>query len=150
MAENIKNSLLIVDDDTFNLTLLGEILKSDYTVRAVKSGAACISAAEKFLPDLIMLDVMMPEMDGYQVFEVLKSSKITAHIPIIFITGLDNKSDEKKCLQLGAVDFINKPFDDVIVKLKVNQQIRNVNQLRIIEQLNKEIESLKNKQNALS
>jgi len=149
MAENIKNSLLIVDDDTFNLTLLGEILKSDYTVRAVKSGAACISAAEKFLPDLIMLDVMMPEMDGYQVFEVLKSSKITAHIPIIFITGLDNKSDEKKCLQLGAVDFINKPFDDVIVKLKVNQQIRNVNQLRIIEQLNKEIESLKNKQNVL-
>jgi len=150
MTENIKNSLLIVDDDTFNLKLLNEILKTDYTVRALSSGEACIRAAEKFQPDLIMLDVMMPEMDGYQVFEALKNSKITSHIPIIFITGLDNKSDEKKCLQLGAVDFINKPFDDVIVKLKVNQQIQNVNQLRLIEQLNKEIESLKNKQNVLS
>ena len=144
MAENMKNSLLIVDDDPFNLTLLTEILKTDYIVRAVSSGKACIGAAEKFQPDLIMLDVMMPEMDGYQVFEALKSSKTTAFIPIIFITGLDKKSDEKKCLQMGAVDFINKPFDDIIVKLKVYQQIQNVNQLRLIEQLNKEIESLKN------
>jgi putative two-component system response regulator len=145
MAENMKNSLLIVDDDPFNLTLLTEILKSDYTVRALSSGKACIGAAEKFLPDLILLDVMMPEMDGYQVFEALKSTKTTAHIPIIFITGLDNKSDEKKGLQLGAADYISKPFDDVIIKLKINQQIRNINQLRMIEQLNKEIESLKNK-----
>jgi len=145
MAEIMKNSLLIVDDDPFNLNMLNEILKLDYTVRAVSSGETCFRAAEKFQPDLIMLDVVMPEMDGYQVFEALKSSKTTSHIPIIFTTGLENKSDEKKCLQLGAVDFINKPFDDFIVKLKVSQQIQNVNQLRLIEQLKKEIESLKNK-----
>jgi len=146
----MKNSLLIVDDDPLNLTLLSEILKPDYTVRAVSSGVACIGAAEKFLPDLILLDVMMPEMDGYQVFKILKNSKITSHIPIIFITGLSNKSNEKECLQLGAADYISKPFDDVIVRLKINQQIRNVNQLRTIEQLNKEIENLKSKQNTLS
>ena len=145
MTEDMKNSLLIVDDDTLSLTLLYEILKSDYTVRAVTNGAACIEAAEKFQPDLILLDVMMPEMDGYQVFEALKSSKTTALIPIVFITGLDNKIDEKKCLQMGAADLISKPFDGFIVKLKVNQQIQNINQLRIIEQLNKEIENLKNK-----
>jgi len=145
MEENMKNSLLVVDDDAFNLTLLTEILKSDYTVRAVSSGTAGIKAAEKFLPDLILLDILMPEMDGYQVFEALKSSNKTRHIPVIFITGLDNKSDEKKCLQLGAVDYIGKPFDNVIVKLKVGQQIRNINQLRTIEHLSKEISHLKQK-----
>jgi len=145
MEENMKNSLLIVDDDAFNLTLLTEILKPSYTVRAVSSGAAGIKAAEKFLPDLILLDILMPEMDGYQVFETLKGSDKTKHIPVIFITGLDNKSDEKKCLQLGADDYISKPFDNVIVKLKVNQQIRNINQLRTIEHLSNEINHLKKK-----
>jgi len=134
-VKDIKNSLLIVDDDNFNLTQLSNILKSEYTVRAVSSGAAGIKAAEKFLPDLILLDIMMPEMDGYQVFETLKNTNSTAHIPVIFITGLDNKSDEIKGLQLGAVDYISKPFDDIIVKLRVHQQIRNINQLRTIEHL---------------
>ena len=131
----MKNSLLIVDDDNLNLKQLSNILKSEYIVRAVSGGVAGIKAAEKFLPDLILLDILMPGMDGYQVFEILKSSNATAHIPVIFITGLDNKIDEIKCLKLGAVDYISKPFDDVIVKLRVNQQIQNINQLRTIENL---------------
>jgi len=135
METSMKNSLLIVDDDDFSLTQLSNILKSEYTVRAVSSGAAGLKAAEKFLPDLILLDILMPEINGYQVFETLKSSKTTAHIPVIFITGLDNKSDEIKGLQMGAVDYISKPFDDIVVKLRVHQQIRNINQIRTIEQL---------------
>jgi len=135
MDSKIVNSLLIVDDDQFNLTLLSDILKPDYAVRAVTSAAAGVKAAEKFLPDLILLDILMPDIDGYQFFEALKKSEKTAHIPIIFITGLDNRSDEKKGLQMGAVDYISKPFDDVIVKLRVSQQIQNINQIRMIERL---------------
>ena len=135
METTAKNSLLIVDDDNFNLTQLSNILKQEYSVRAVSSGAAGVKAAEKFVPDLILLDIMMPEMDGYEVLAALNKNAATANIPVIFITGLDNKSDEKLGLQLGAVDYISKPFDDVIVKLRVHQQIRNINQIRTIEHL---------------
>ena len=135
METDMRNSLLIVDDDKFNLAQLSKILKHEYIVRAVSGGEAGIKAAERFLPDLILLDIMMPGTDGYMVFEALKRSIATAHIPVIFITGLDNRSDEKRGLQLGAVDYISKPFDDIIVKLRVHQQIRNINQLRTIERL---------------
>ena len=127
-----KNSLLIVDDDVFNLNQLSGILKPDYTVRTVTSGEAGVRAAEKFLPDLILLDIMMPGMDGYQVFDALKDSKAAAHIPVVFITGLDDKRDEIKGLRMGAADYISKPFDDVIVKLRVRQQIQSINQTRLI------------------
>ena len=131
----MENSLLIIDDDNLNLTQLSKILKPEYTVRAASGGAAGIKAAEKFMPDLILLDILMPEMDGYRVFEAIKNSEVTTHIPVIFITGLNDKNDEIKGLQLGAVDYISKPFDDIIVKLRVHQQIRNINQMRIIENL---------------
>ena len=143
MENNDRNSLLIADDNTFNLQILYRILKHEYIVRGVSTGEACIDAAEKFQPDLILLDVLMPEMDGYQVFEALKNSEKTAHIPVIFITGLDDISEEIKCLSIGAVDYIKKPFDDTIIKLRVKLQIQNANQLREVEQLRKEIEQLK-------
>jgi diguanylate cyclase (GGDEF)-like protein len=131
MAEG-KNSLLLVDDDTFNLVLLSNILQPEYIIYKAQDGVSAIQKAEKFLPDLILLDILMPGMDGYEVFSVLKQSEKTKHIPVIFITGLNNTEDEKKGLELGAVDYINKPFNEMIVKLRVALQIRLINQLHTI------------------
>jgi diguanylate cyclase (GGDEF)-like protein len=77
----------------------------------------------------------MPDMDGYQVFSTLQNMDKTAHIPVIFITGLNNRQDEKRGLQMGAVDYISKPFDDMVVRLRIHHQIRIINQLRTIEHL---------------
>ena len=135
MGLTVKNSLLIVDDDNFNLRVLSNILQPQYNVFTASGGAEAVELAEELLPDLILLDIMMPDMDGYQVVKALKKNDITARIPVIFITGLSEDDSEKEGLELGAVDYINKPFNDEIVKLRVNQQIKIVNQMRTIEQL---------------
>jgi diguanylate cyclase (GGDEF)-like protein len=135
MDTKTKNSLLIVDDDKSSLMMLSDILKNDYTVRVAPDGASAIRIAEQFLPDLILLDIIMPDMDGFQVFKTLRNSEKTAQIPIIFITCLSDNDDEKKGLALGAVDYISKPFDDTIIKLRIQHQIQIVNQMRTIEQL---------------
>jgi diguanylate cyclase (GGDEF)-like protein len=135
MDINQKNSLLVVDDDKSDLMMLSHILQSDYTVRVASNGKSALRIAEKYIPDLILLDIIMPDMDGYHVFTALHNLEKTEHIPVIFITGLNNYDDEKKGLTLGAADYISKPFDDMIVKLRVQHQVRIVNQLRTIEHL---------------
>jgi diguanylate cyclase (GGDEF)-like protein len=130
-----KNSLLIVDDDSANLMVLAHILQPEYTIYTAKDGASAIQKAEKFLPDLILLDILMPDMDGYEVFAALRQSDRTKHIPIIFISGLNSLEDEKTGLKLGAVDYINKPFDDMVVKLRVALHVRLINQLHTIQYL---------------
>jgi diguanylate cyclase (GGDEF)-like protein len=135
METTRKNTLLIVDDDNSSLMMLSHILEKEYTIRVASDGVSAIRIAEKYVPDLILLDIIMPEMDGYQVFNELYHSEKTSHVPVIFITGLNKNNDEKKGLELGAVDYISKPFDDTIVKLRVHHQIRIVNQLRTIEHL---------------
>jgi diguanylate cyclase (GGDEF)-like protein len=135
MSANKKNSLLIVDDDRSNLMMLSHMLQQDYTVRVASNGASAVRIAEKYLPDLILLDILMPDMDGYQVFSALQNLDKAADIPVIFITGLNNSIDEKRGLKLGAVDYISKPFDDMVVKLRIQHQIQIINQLRTIEHL---------------
>jgi diguanylate cyclase (GGDEF)-like protein len=130
-----KNSLLIVDDDKSNLMMLSHMLQPEYTVRVASNGASAIRKKEKYLPDLILLDILMPGMDGYQVFSSLQNLEKAADIPVIFITGLNNSIDEKRGLKLGAVDYISKPFDDMVVKLRIQHQIQIINQLRTIEHL---------------
>jgi diguanylate cyclase (GGDEF)-like protein len=130
-----KNSLLIVDDDKPSLMVLANILESDYTVRIASSAKSAIMIAEEYTPDLILLDIVIPEMDGYEIFSALRNSEKTAHIPVIFISGLNNRNDEKRGLELGAVDYICKPFDARIIKLRVSHQIQIVNHLRTIEYL---------------
>jgi len=132
MSESKKNSVLIVDDDNTNIMMLTHILSPDYTVYVVKNGEAGIKAADKHLPDVILLDIMMPEMDGYAVLEALKNSGKTRNIPVIFITALSHEDNEEKGLALGAADYITKPFSPVIVKLRVRNQIKIINQMRLI------------------
>jgi len=124
------NSVLIVDDEKINILALTHILNPAYNVYVSRNGQDAIAAAHEYLPDIILLDVMMPGMDGYAVIEELKGSEATRDIPVIFITGLHSTEDEKKCLSLGAVDYISKPFHSSIVELRVHNQIELINQMR--------------------
>ena len=130
MIESKVNSVLIVDDVNANIIALTDILKSEYTIYAAKNGQKAIELAEEFLPDVILLDIIMPEMDGYAVIKTLKSSDKTLNIPVIFITGLDKDGNEEKGLELGAADYITKPFSPLVVKLRVRYQIEMINQMR--------------------
>lgn len=123
MQESTKNSVLIVDDENMNIMALTHILSRDHIVYAAKTGENGIIAAEKHLPDLILLDIIMPEMDGYAVITALKSSEKTQGIPVIFISGLSEPDEEKKGLSLGAADYIIKPFNPSAVKVRVDDHI---------------------------
>jgi len=127
-----KNRVLVVDDEESNIMALMHILGAEYTVYATKDGQDAIEIAEENQPDVILLDIVMPDMDGYAVVAALKSSDRSRDIPVIFITGLSNPGDEEKGLSLGAVDYISKPFSPAIVKLRVQNQIRLINQTRLI------------------
>jgi diguanylate cyclase (GGDEF)-like protein len=135
MADCKKNSVLIVDDEESNIMALTHILGSDYTVCAAKDGQDAIEVAEELSPDIILLDVIMPDMDGYAVIKALKNLEKTMDIPVIFITGLSEAEDEEKGLVLGAADYISKPFSPAIVKLRINYHLKMLDQLHTIEML---------------
>jgi len=135
-----KNSILVVDDERSNLEVLISILSPEYTVYMTKSGATAIEMANKYLPDLILLDILMPDMNGFDVLAVLKASDKTRNIPVIFITGLDSVKDEEKGLDMDAADYIHKPFSSKIVKSRVRNQIQIVNQIRKLVKLQQNLE----------
>ncbi len=135
MTEKKKYSILIVDDRPANIIALGNILKPDYTIYVSKNGRDALRIATEKLPEVILLDIVMPDMDGYAVIAALKGDERTRRIPVIFITGLDSIRDEEKGLALQAADYISKPFSPVIVQLRVRNQIQIISQMRIIEEL---------------
>jgi len=128
MKKDKKNSVLIVDDERSSIAILSHALKSEYTVYVAKNGLEAIEAAEKHLPDTILLDILMPGMDGYAVLSALKKSEKTKEIPVIFVTGLASIGDEEKGLALGAADYLVKPCSPGIVKLRVANQIKMLKQ----------------------
>ena len=135
MNDAKKNSVLIVDDATSNITALTHILSPEYTVYAAKNGHDALETAREHAPDVILLDILMPGMDGYEVIAALKASSETWKIPVIFVTGLGGSQDEAKGLALGASDYISKPFSDAIVKLRVRHQMTMLKYIRTIEEL---------------
>lgn len=119
-----QKTVLIVDDTPDNLAILGELLIPHYHVRIANSGSrALASAVLDPHPDLILLDIMMPEMDGYEVLKRLKANSETQDIPVIFITALDETEDEMLGLELGAVDYISKPVKPPIVLARIRAQL---------------------------
>lgn len=135
--QNIKRPrILIVDDVPANIKMLREVLKSNYEIIFATSGPDAIELMEpKALPDLILLDIMMPDMDGYEVCRILKSDDLTAKIPIIFITSKDDEEDEIKGFELGAVDYVTKPFSIPVVKARVQTHVELKQQREILENL---------------
>lgn len=117
------HSILVVDDEKQNRALLAELLKGNYKVILAKNGMQALERTQEHHPDLIMLDVLMPEMDGYQTIRELKADPLTMDIPVIFISALDSVDDEEKGLALGAADYISKPFHPAIVQARVRSHL---------------------------
>jgi signal transduction histidine kinase len=119
-----KHTLLIIDDIVDNLMLLGEAMSAEYKIKVGTSGVQGLElAAQDPKPDLILLDIMMPGIDGYEVCRRLKNDSQTQHIPVIFLSALDTESDELQGLDAGAVDFITKPFKLDVVRARINTQL---------------------------
>jgi putative two-component system response regulator len=119
-----KPTVLVVDDTPDNLTLVSNLLKKDYRVRVAISGEKALKIAlSETPPDLILLDVMMPVMDGYEVCQQLRNNTLTAHIPIIFLTAKSEVEDERKGLSLGACDYITKPISPPILEARVKTHL---------------------------
>ncbi len=129
----MDNTIMIVDDQTLNLRLLEEVLK-DYTVILAKDGEHALQILEgDNLPDLILLDVLMPGLSGFEVIKKIKDNDKTRDIPVIFITGLKSVQDEEEGLNLGAMDYIMKPFNPAIVRARVRNTLRFRNQQKMLE-----------------
>ncbi|MCL6559450.1 MAG: diguanylate cyclase, partial [Firmicutes bacterium] len=119
-----KQTILIVDDSPENITVLGALLRLDYTVRVATNGKKALKIVESDNPpDLILLDVMMPGMDGYEVCRRLKADSRTRNIPVIFITARCGEEDEVKGFETGAVDYVTKPFSPVVIKARVRTHV---------------------------
>ena len=120
----IREKILIVDDERINITVLVDLLRVDYDIVVAKNGEHALRRARSETgPDLILLDIMMPGMDGYEVCRQLKAGKETAHIPVIFITAMEADSEETRGLDLGAVDYITKPISPPIVRARVRAHL---------------------------
>ncbi|MEO1800868.1 MAG: response regulator, partial [Cyanobacteria bacterium J06629_2] len=131
MAAQELNNILIVDDTPQNLHLLVDILtKYDYKVRPVPNGKLALSAAEINPPDLILLDIMMPDLNGYEVCKQLKSNPKTKNIPVIFISAVNEAVDKVKAFAIGGADYINKPFQihEVLMRVKNQLAIKSLQQ----------------------
>ncbi len=118
-----RESVLVIDDEPTNIEVLGKILRAHYTVYVATSGAAGIEVARKHKPNLILLDIMMPEMDGYEVIRQLKADTTTAMIPVIFVTALADISGEMRGFENEAVDYITKPVVPPLVLARVRTHL---------------------------
>lgn len=120
----VKDRVLIVDDTPDNVWILAEVLKEECTIMVARNGTAALEAAHGTpQPDLILLDVLMPGMDGYEVCRILKSTPPTQDIPVIFVTSQDESGHEEQGLTLGAADYIRKPFVPSLVRMRVSAQL---------------------------
>ena len=135
MQEKDKQKILIADDERFNLNILVDILKPDYKVIVAKDGKQALERAKSNPPDLILLDIMMPEMDGYEACKNLKENEQTKDIPVIFITAMKEEGNEAKGFDLGAMDYITKPFQAAIVIARVKAQLKMKWQADMLRQM---------------
>jgi putative two-component system response regulator len=130
-----KQTILVVDDAPENIDVLSGVLRSEYKVKAALNGERALKIATGDpKPDMILLDIMMPGIDGYEVCRQLKANPATVKIPVIFITAMSEVEDEKMGLELGAVDYITKPISPPIVLARVHTQLALYDQNRELEQ----------------
>ncbi len=120
---NERQTILMVDDTPANLSLLSNLLKEQYRIKVANSGAKALELAAAAPPDLILLDIMMPEMDGYEVCRRLKANEATRRVPVIFLTSKTEIEDEEMGFSIGAVDFIHKPISPPIVAARVKTHL---------------------------
>ncbi|RNF51992.1 response regulator [Marinomonas hwangdonensis] len=127
---NTSPRILLVDDDSTQITILHTVLKVIGQVFFEQNGLAALEQAIKIRPDVILLDIDMPDLNGHQVLAQLKNNQFTRHIPVIFITSYNSVEDQLLCLREGAVDFIAKPLQPDIVAARVNTHLMLLNRKR--------------------
>lgn len=133
--ENSQQTVLIVDDTPENIDIIGNILSQDYTVMISTSGLKALEIAETQRPDLILLDVIIPDIDGYEILHRLKNNDRTKDIPVIFVTAKDSIRDEERGLRMGAADYISKPISVPILKHRVANQLKIVSQQKLLQEM---------------
>ncbi|MDH5757901.1 MAG: response regulator, partial [Nitrospinota bacterium] len=151
-SKKYQGSVLIVDDTPRNIQILGSSLRQHgFLVSVAQSGEQALEIAGKALPDLILLDIMMPGIDGYQTLSMLKENDLTAHIPVIFITAVVEKDEVVKGLEMGAVDYITKPFNsrEVISRVSTHVNLKKSNEI-ILEERNRAVEATRLKDKFVS
>lgn len=135
MDDEEKFNILVVDDEKANLIMLNKILSPKYSVFTARTGEEVLERVKNIQPDLILLDIMLPGISGFDVLHHLKESPETRAIPVIIISGLNSEVDEEKGLLMGAVDYIIKPFKTAIILARVNTHLQIVRHMRMIERL---------------
>ncbi len=130
-----RSKILIVDDVPQHIKILGEALRQEHDILAATSGTHALELVKEQHPDLILLDVLMPDCNGFEVLRLLKEDPISRDIPVIFITSLDADEDETRGFELGAMDYIVKPFRMAVVKARVRTQLRLRHQTELLKQL---------------
>ena len=138
MQESQKK-ILIVDDTPANIQILNEVLQHDYAIFFATNGLDALRIGQQEIPDLILLDIMMPEMDGYEVCTRFKADPRTHQIPVIFITAMSDEEDEAKGLECGAIDYITKPISPAIVTSRVRNHLELKGQRDALEELSMEL-----------
>ncbi|MBF0274164.1 MAG: hybrid sensor histidine kinase/response regulator [Nitrospinae bacterium] len=148
-----KQVILIIDDSEINRALLNHLLMGEYSILLANDGYQGVEMALKHLPDLILLDILMPNIDGYETIKIIKNNELISKIPVVFISGLDSVEDERIGLDLGATDYISRPFAPPIVIARIRNILISVKQRDLVEKQTKELkeayESLKHSQNQL-
>lgn len=130
-----KFLILIVDDVPLNISILSDSLIDDYQIKVANNGQTALNIAQRQpQPDLILLDVIMPEMDGFEVCRQLKNNPVTKNIPVIFVTAKDNEIDETEGFDIGAIDYISKPFSIAVTKMRIKQHLQREVQAKKLAQ----------------
>lgn len=135
MTEDNKPVVLVVDDQTTVVRVLGRMLSEQYIVHVATTGERALEIAEEKLPDLILLDMVMPGMSGIEVCLKLKENPATHHIPVIFVTSMDDRHNEARGFKAGAADYISKPPSPEIVQARVAVHLAINRQVRFLQQL---------------
>lgn len=137
-----RHKVVLVDDDITNLTLGKNVLSDLYDVVTLPSGEKLLNAVDSLAPDLILLDVSMPEMDGYEVLRRLKQKESTLDIPVVFLTAKSDTDSELTGLSLGAVDYINKPFEPTLLRKRIKNHLQFHEQQLVLKQYNEDLQSM--------
>ena len=130
-----KLKILVVYDQPVNIQIIHQMLNADYQIFMAISGAQAISLCQSNPPDLILLDVVMPELDGLATCRLLKQQPELAQIPVIFVTGMQSPEEEVLCWEAGAADFLLKPVNAVTLKHRIKTQVKLLQQARLLQQL---------------
>src|SRR6056297_1085641 len=141
MLDNKPGKILVIDDDTYILDMIKNILEREgYQTQGVQSGKKALEVVKSSQPDLILLDINLPDMDGFKICKKIKSVEKSREVPVIFITGDSSRNSIQKSFEAGGADYVSKPFVIEEVLARIKMAINNARAKKVLERVNKELE----------